>query len=104
MSSDRHDQENEKFKENSARKIIPRPCLARRAPGTSIFLFFSAHAFEKKLRKAQDCVAWNPTTENAIYDENMKIVRRKIETRLEKNMSKKTIAHQASSKCDVFIL
>ena len=88
MSSDRHDPENET--ENSARKILPRPYLGRQAPGASIFIyFFSAHAFERNSEKTKTAWPGDSTTEIALYDEKMKMVREKIETHLEKNVSKK---------------
>ena len=55
MSSDRNDPENKN--ENSASKILPRPCLAWQAPGTYIFLFFVGARVSKKLRKDRDRVA-----------------------------------------------
>ena len=85
MSSDRHDPENEN--ENSASEILPRPCLARQVPGTSFFLLFSAHAFERNCENTKTAWSGDSTTENAIYDENMKIIREKIEAYLEKSTS-----------------
>ena len=65
MSSGRHDPENKN--ENSASKILPRPCLARQAPGISIFLFLSTHAFETKSEKNKTAWPGDLTTENASY-------------------------------------
>ena len=94
MSSDRHDPENENENENSESKILPRPCLARQDPGTYNFSFLSAHAFERNSEKTKTAWPGDSTTENAIYDENVKIIREKIETHLEKNMLKKKTLFQ----------
>ena len=48
--------------------------------------FLSTHAFERKSEKNKTAWPGDLTTENVIYNENMKNVKEKIEAQLEKNM------------------
>ena len=61
--------------------------LLGKFPVHLFFLLFSAHAFERNCENTKTAWSGDSTTENAIYDENMKIVGKKIEAYLEKNTS-----------------
>ena len=76
-----------------------------------LFFFLSTRAFERKSEKNKTAWPGDLTTENAIYNENMKIVKEKIEAQLEQNMSKNVIVldnmqcvfHLSRFRCSPFV-
>ena len=108
MSSDRHIQKIKmKFGEQNSSTAMFCSASSR-----YIYLsFLSTHAFERKSEKNKTAWPGDLTTENVIYNENMKNVKEKIEAQLEKNMSKIVIVldhmqcvfHLSRFRCSQFL-